>query len=38
MHSDTNGSYNILRKAVPTAFEAGVEGFAVIPRQLTIFK
>ena len=38
VHSDTNGSYNILRKAVPTAFEAGVEGFAVIPRQLTIFK
>jgi len=38
MHSDTNGSYNILRKAVPTAFEAGVEGFAVIPRQLAIFK
>jgi putative transposase len=38
VHSDTNGSYNILRKAVPTAFEAGVEGFAVIPRQLAIFK
>ncbi|HEX4715749.1 MAG TPA: transposase, partial [Ktedonobacteraceae bacterium] len=37
LHSDTNGSYNILRKAVPKAFETGIEGCVVIPRQMKLF-
>lgn len=33
--ADVNGSYNILRKAVPNAFVDGIEGLSVIP---SIFK
>jgi putative transposase len=36
IHADINGSYNTLRKVIPTAFELGIEGFAVIPRQLAV--
>ena len=37
LHSDINGSYNILRKAVPKAFECGIEGCVLIPRPLPVF-
>jgi putative transposase len=36
IHADINGSYNTLRKVIPTAFELGIGGFAVIPRQLAV--
>ena len=36
IHADINGSYNTLRKVIPTAFELGIEGFAVIPRPLAV--
>ncbi len=36
IHADINGSYNTLRKVIPTAFELGIEGFAVIPRRLAV--
>ena len=36
IHADINASYNMLRKVIPTAFELGIEGFAVIPRQLAV--
>jgi len=36
LHSDVNGSYNILRKVAPTAFGPGVEGAAVRPRRLAV--
>lgn len=38
LHSDVNGSYNILRKVAPTAFGRGVEGAAVRPRRLAVLK
>jgi len=36
INADVNGSYNILRKAVPTAFANGIEGLSVIPSIITI--
>jgi putative transposase len=36
LHSDVNGSYNILRKVAPTAFGPGVEGAAVRPWRLAV--
>ena len=37
IHSDVNGSYNIGRKVVPTAFDGrGIEATAVRPRRLTV--
>lgn len=35
INADLNGSYNILRKAVPNAFAEGIEGLAVIPFRFT---
>ncbi|MGB3204120.1 MAG: transposase [Crinalium sp.] len=35
INADLNGSYNILRKAVPNAFVEGIEGLGVIPFRLT---
>lgn len=34
INADLNGSYNILRKAVPDAFGKGIEGVAVHPRRV----
>jgi putative transposase len=31
IHADVNGSLNILRKVVPTAFSLGIEGVVVRP-------
>lgn len=31
INADVNGSYNILRKAIPSAFRHGIEGFVVSP-------
>ncbi|MFW6247173.1 MAG: RNA-guided endonuclease InsQ/TnpB family protein [bacterium] len=36
INSDVNGSYNILRKAIPRAFSDGIEGFAVNPVLMNI--
>jgi putative transposase len=38
INADINGSYNILRKAVPNAFADGMEGFRVIPSIFNIDK
>jgi putative transposase len=35
LNADVNGSYNILRKALPTAFAHGIEAVAVRPVWLT---
>lgn len=35
INADLNGSYNILRKAIPNAFAEGIEGLAVIPVRVT---
>jgi putative transposase len=35
LNADVNGSYNILRKALPTAFANGIEALAVAPVWLT---
>jgi putative transposase len=35
LNADVNGSYNILRKAVPTAFANGIEAAVVRPVWLT---
>jgi putative transposase len=35
LNADVNGSYNILRKALPTAFANGIEAIAVRPAWLT---
>ena len=35
INADVNGSYNILRKAIPNIFINGIEGFGVIPMVLT---
>lgn len=35
LNADVNGSYNILRKALPTAFAYGIEAVAVRPVWLT---
>ena len=36
IHADVNGSYNILRKAVPDAFGKGIEGVVVRPAWLML--
>ena len=36
INADVNGSYNILRKAVPNAFVDGIEGLGVVPVVITI--
>lgn len=38
INSDVNGSLNILRKAVPTAFSNGIEDVAVHPKRIISFK
>ena len=38
INSDVNGSFNILRKAVPTVFTNGIEGIAVYPERVKSFK
>lgn len=38
LNSDVNGSYNILRKAIPNVFSNGIEGFGVIPDVITLKK
>ena len=35
INSDVNGSYNILRKVIPTAFAQGIEGVVVRPVRVT---
>ena len=35
INSDVNGSYNILRKVVPTAFRRGIKGVVVRPVRVT---
>ncbi len=35
INADVNGSYNILRKVVPTAFSQGIEGVVVRPIRVT---
>jgi putative transposase len=34
IHADINGSYNILRKALPSAFARGIQGVVVRPVQI----
>ena len=36
INADVNGSYNILRKAIPNAFVNGIEGFVVNPKVINI--
>ena len=36
INSDVNGSYNIMRKAIPNVFTNGIEGLAVNPIKLEI--
>lgn len=36
INADVNGSYNIMRKAIPNLFNDGIEGFAVIPFKLKV--
>ena len=36
INADVNGSYNILRKAIPRAFSDGIEGFGVNPTVITV--
>lgn len=38
INSDINGSYNILRKAIPNVFSNGIEGVRVHPDVITIAK
>lgn len=38
INADINGSFNILRKAVPNVFTDGIEGFVVNPMVYTIKK
>jgi putative transposase len=33
-HADINGSYNILRKALPSAFARGIQGVVVRPVRV----
>lgn len=35
LNADVNGSYNIMRKAVPNVFDDGIEGIVVCPVRLT---
>ena len=34
IHADLNGSYNIIRKAIPDTFRNGIEGIAVYPTSV----
>ena len=34
INADVNGSYNILRKAIPNAFSDGIESCVVQPRRV----
>ena len=36
IHADLNGSYNIIKKAIPEAFANGIEGIGLYPRSLSI--
>ena len=36
INADVNGSYNILKKAVPNAFVNGIEGVAVHPYRVNL--
>lgn len=36
INADVNGSYNILKKAVPNAFSNGIEGVAVHPYRINL--
>lgn len=36
INSDVNGSYNILKKAIPNAFAEGIEGVAVHPYRVNL--
>ena len=36
INADVNGSYNILRKAIPNAFADGIEGVAVNPIRVKV--
>lgn len=36
INADVNGSYNIMRKAIPNAFANGIEGVAVHPVKLKV--
>ena len=38
INADVNGSYNIIRKAIPNVFANGIEGFGVIPSIIKIDK
>ena len=38
VNADVNGSYNIMKKAIPNAFANGIEGLGVNPLVLTIKK
>jgi len=35
IHADVNAAYNLIRKAIPTAFAHGIEGVVVRPLRLT---
>ena len=36
LHADVNGSYNMLRKALPDAVGKGIEAPVVVPLRLTL--
>jgi len=36
IHVDLNGSYNIIKKAIPEAFADWIEGIGLYPRSLSI--
>lgn len=36
INADVNGSYNIIRKAIPNAFSNGIEGVVVHPVRLNL--
>ena len=36
INADLNGSYNIIRKAIPNAFRNGIEGVPVHPAGFTL--
>lgn len=36
INADVNGSYNIMRKAIPNVFSDGIEGFAINPIKLKV--
>ena len=35
INADVNGSYNIMRKVIPTVFDGGIEGVVVRPVRIT---